>query len=331
MTNQRFTTSMQLALAILIVVGAFAGGMAIAHAADRPALTMVRVADNTPPSDATDTAAPPASPTAGARISVSDTRSAASAEATTPRPVAALPIELVSVESTAAVDDHEADPCTWAPSAAELARNAEENADLAATLDRFEITYVSNTDEFGFVWLEWDWDHPIIDSVVSSFHEARYAKFSGSFDEVEECWLEEGGEEYTPTDEELAEQQEANDALISALAEGGFTYELVEDGPWAWVDFDWNDPEAVAATDAVYEELFGPFEDVADCEPIHDPEWEAMSAERTTRLSTLAAELEAAGVEFVFESDTEWAWLAFDIDDAAAVPVVAAALASVIA
>ena len=177
----------------------------------------------------------------------------------------------------------------WVPSPEEIATaNADTDA-LAATLDTYGIAYDIVTDEYGFTAAEIDYTDAVAQSVVDSFWADRYPP-----------------EPIDPA--ELERVQAENDRIAAALDAVGVAYTRQSDeGGWEWVEWDYEDPDAQAAVDAVYAELYPPV-------PPSGEELESMRAEN----DRLAAAFDAAGIAYTRVSDTAgWEWIEWDYEDPA--------------
>ncbi len=176
----------------------------------------------------------------------------------------------------------------YVPSEEELATaNADTDA-LAAVLDKYGVTYQSITDPSGFRYIENDYRDVVAVSVVSSFWDDRYPALA-------------------PTQAELDEVIARNDMIAAALDEAGLAYTRSTDsGGWDNIEWDYENPDAQAVVDAVYNELYPP-------EPPTAEQVEIMTAEN----DELAAAFDAAGVEYTRISDEiGWEWIEWDYDDA---------------
>lgn len=182
----------------------------------------------------------------------------------------------------------------YEPTAEEIAvANADTDA-LAAALEAAGIATTSSTDDYGFKLLEWDYENPAAEEIVNAFWTERYPP------------------EPLPA-EEIARIQAENDLLAAALDAAGATYTRQQDASGReWLEWDYENPEAVAAVEAVYAELY----------PVTPPTEEELAVSRR-ETDELAAAFEAAGIEFTRVSDElGWEWLEWDYEDAEAAAAV---------
>ena len=347
--NERPSTQLgQLALAILLIVGVFAGGVAIAFAASDD-VPEVRTATATEVDE-----------TAG----VSDTATESANQTEAPEPAEPPLAADLDTEADAALNAESS--CFFEPSPEDIAEMAAENAELAALLDRYGIEYEEVDYPDGFSSIEYNFSDPVVESLVQSFYEDRYA----------------------PSDEELAEMQAVDQALIDAFDAAGMSYDFEEFDGHSWVDWDYDDDAANEVANGVYEEVYGPigecavifgdefgefeeFGPIADIEILDDfedlepspedfpefPEGEFFcdeivdqgfvegdyvdefawpgdidDAARNDTLRVFAADLEVAGVDVnLHEEDEEfggWVWVTFDFENDAAIAVVQAAVST---
>ena len=177
----------------------------------------------------------------------------------------------------------------WVPTAEELASaNADADA-LAAALDRYALAFTTTTDDLGFRYVEYDYNDVVIQSVTDSFWNDRYP--------VE-----------PPSQADLDAVKAENDVVAAALDAAGLSYTRTtgEDG-WETLQWDWENPDAQAAVDAAYAELYPP-------QPPTAEEAAAIKADN----DKLAAAFDAAGVAYTRMSDElGWEWIEWDYEDAA--------------
>ncbi|MDA3041142.1 MAG: hypothetical protein O3C27_16755 [Actinomycetota bacterium] len=122
--------------------------------------------------------------------------------------------------------------------AEEIARIKAENEAIAAALDAVGASYTLGEDALGAEWLQWDYENPEAAEAVA----AVYAKLYPSI---------------PPTEEELAESHRQADELAAAFEATGITFTRVSDElGWEWLEWDYEDPEAVAAVEKVFAELY---------------------------------------------------------------------------
>ncbi len=185
--------------------------------------------------------------------------------------------------------------------AEELERIREENAGLIAALEAAGIAFEVVTEEGGYEWVEWDYEDPAAQEVVDAYFSELYGdEWLG-----EDCYGE--GEEWIPSDEDLAAANEEVAAMTAALDEAGVAYTVEEDdNGWRWVEYDYEDPAAMEALDAL---------------------WMAQSAEFAAEIAAdldrLAEAFEAAGIAYEREGHDECETIVFDTSDPAALAAVA--------
>ena len=279
--NERPSSQLtQLALAILLVVGVFAGGVAIAFAAtgDVPEVRTATATELDETAAASDTGDEPASQTE------------------VPEPVEPAPAPDIDKEADAALIAESS--CFIDPPPDVIAEMAAENAELGALLDRYGIEYEEVEFPDGFSSIEYDWNDPIVESLVQSFYEDRYA----------------------PSEEEIAEMQAINQALIDAFDAAGIDYGLDEFEGHTWIDWDYEDEAANAVADEILEELHPDFEelDVDFEETCFDEEWEPTEdelAEMTELNNALADAFDEAGLAYERIVEGPFEWIEWDYDD----------------
>ena len=282
--NERPSTQLgQLALAILLIVGVFAGGVAIAFAASDD-VPEVRTATATEVDE-----------TAG----VSDTATESANQTEAPEPAEPPLAADLDTEADAALNAESS--CFFEPSPEDIAEMAAENAELAALLDRYGIEYEEVDYPDGFSSIEYNFSNPVVESLVQSFYEDRYA----------------------PSEEELAEMQAVNQALIDAFDAADMSYDFEEFDGHSWVDWDYEDDAANAVADEILEDLQPDFEelDIDFEEHCFDEEWEPTEdelAEMNELNDALTAALDEAGVSYERIVEGPFEWIEWDYDDEAA-------------
>ena len=178
---------------------------------------------------------------------------------------------------------------------------AAENAELAALLDRYGIEYEEVEYPDGFSSIEYDLSDPVVESLVQSFYEDRYA----------------------PSEEELAEMEAVNQALIDAFDAAGIDYGFEEFDGHSWVDWDYDDDAANAVADEILEDLQPDFEelDIDFDDHCFDEEWEPTEdelAEMNELNDALTAALDEAGITYERIVEGPFEWIEWDYDDDAA-------------
>ena len=180
----------------------------------------------------------------------------------------------------------------WQPSAEELAEiNAEIAKEIKALTDAGVILTLE-TDEFGITYPVWNADQ-------DDKAEAVYEELYGPFEDID---FEDADFEISP--EEVAEINAEIAKEIKALTDAGviLTLETDEFGITYPV---WNADQDDKA-EAVYEELYGPFEDIDFEDADFDFDWEP-TAEEITEIQALVdqekAALSKAGIAFTLETD----------------------------
>ncbi len=175
----------------------------------------------------------------------------------------------------------------YEPTAEEIATSNADTDALAAALESAGIATTSSTDDYGFTILEWDYENPAAQEVVDTFWTERYPP------------------EPLPA-EEIARIKSENDAIAAALDAAGVSYTREQDASGAeWLQWDYENPEASEAVEAVYAELYPPI-----------PPTEEELAESRRQTDQMAAAFEAAGIEFTRVSDElGWEWLEWDYED----------------
>ena len=355
--NERPSTQLtQLALAILLIVGVFAGGVSITFAADDD-VPEVRTSTAT---EVDETAA------------VWDT--AAESAGQTEIPEATEPAPLANLDKEADAAFIAESSCSYEPSPEDIADMAAENAELAALLDRYGIEYEAVDYPDGFSSIEYDFSDPVVESLVQSFYEDRYAPIEEElaemhannqalidafdaadidygFEELDIDFDEQRiDEDREPTEGELAEMNELNDALTAALDEAGIAYERIVEGAFEWIDWDYDDDAASEVADRLFTEGFPhDFAELPEgdfyCDEIVDQGFvdgdfvEGLDSPgdfddeaRNDTLRAFAADLEGAGVDVkIHEEDEEydgWVWVTLGFENDAAIPVVQAAVST---
>ena len=178
----------------------------------------------------------------------------------------------------------------YVPTPEDLAAANADTDGLAEVFDRFGVSYTRLADDYGYAWLEYDYEDVIAESVAASYWTALYPV-------------------QPPTVDELAANRAETDALAAAFDAAGVAYTRNSDeSGWEWVEWDYEDPAAQAAADQVYGELYPP-------EPIPPEELDRIRAEN----DGLAAAFDAAGVAYTRTSDESgWEWVEWDYEDATA-------------
>lgn len=220
---------------------------------------------------------------------------------------------------------------------------------LAEVYERFGISFerVVHDDD---VWLEVDYEDPIVDAITYSFWtEVDEARDDSFYDHP--CFDDIGcadGEDYEMSEEEIAELRAEwtieNEALVEAFTEAGidFGWETDEYFEIDVVTWDYEDEAAMAVYLEVFNELhpeFAEFEEAADfagadedysdvySDEDYAAEMETFEREleqRNALLEALAGGLGEAGVDHEITNEYDWTILTFDVDDDRAVAVVAA-------
>ncbi len=122
--------------------------------------------------------------------------------------------------------------------AEEIARIKAENDAIAAALDVAGVTYTREQDASGAEWLEWDYENPDAAEAVKAVYADLYPPIP-------------------PTEEELAESRRQADELAAAFEVAGIEFTRVSDElGWEWLEWDYEDPEAAAAVEQVFAELY---------------------------------------------------------------------------
>lgn len=256
-------------------------------------------------------------------------------------PAAEPTVEATPVALEAAITD---EPATGTPIDCEAffaeldAEYVAQNEAFVEVLASFDITH-KMISERDFTYVEVDYSDPIVEAISNSFWSEITAEFEpDEFDnpcyEIDEYEGEEGClEDYEADPEEFeqlrAEFVEENDALGKAFTEAGieFAWEANEYYELDMITWDYSDEVAIEVADAVFRELY-PEDHHAiegDFDEGFEEDFEAVMAERNATLQSLADKLAQAGVEHQLIDDTGWLNLTFDLDDDAAIAVVAAA------
>ncbi len=195
--------------------------------------------------------------------------------------------------SLAAIDGRLADSAlecggeVYVPTAEELAAvNADVDA-LAATFDRFGITYTASVDDTGYAYLDYDYNDAVVQSVADSFWQDRYPV-------------------QPPSQEDLDSVRATNDVLAAALDAAGVAYtRTTDDAGWENLEWDYENLDAQAAIDAAYAELYPPI----------PPSAEDLAYQNEEN-SKLMAAFDAAGVPYTLMTDElGWAWVEWDYLD----------------
>lgn len=182
-----------------------------------------------------------------------------------------------------------ADGEDYVPSAEDLAMaNADAEAQ-AAVFDTYGIAYTRSTDSYGYVFLEWDTNDVVAQSVSDSFWADRYPVPA-------------------PTRAELDQRKADNDVIARHLDEADIAYtRTTDESGWEIVEYDYDDPAAQTAVDAAYGELYPPVPPTAE-------EKAAIKADN----DKLAAAFDEAGIEYTRKSDElGWEWIEWDYEDPA--------------
>ncbi len=115
--------------------------------------------------------------------------------------------------------DHEIE---WEPTQEDIDRANAENQKLIEAFDEAGIDYTTETDDFGFVMVEWDWENPevqeVLDSIWGAENKERSARIAADFDR-----------------------------LAAAFDAAGVSYELEGHDDCPTLIFDVEDPDALAA------------------------------------------------------------------------------------
>lgn len=178
----------------------------------------------------------------------------------------------------------------YVPTAEEIAMaNADTDA-LAAVLDTYGIAYERIVEELGFAYIETDYSDVVAQSVVDSFWADRYPP-----------------EPIDPA--ELDRIRSENDRIAAALDAAGVTYTRQnDDSGWEWLEWDYDNPAAQEAVDAVYAELYPPVPPTAE-------ELAMIQAEN----DRIATAFDAAGIAYTRMTDEAgWEWIEWDYEDPAA-------------
>ncbi len=176
----------------------------------------------------------------------------------------------------------------YVPTEEELASANGDTDALAAVLAKYGIAHEVITDPSGFKYIENDYQDLVAMSVISSFWDVRYPTLP-------------------PTQAEFDDLVAQNDVIAAALDEAGIAYTRSTDSSgWDTLDWDYENPDAQAAVDSAYAELYPP-------EPPSAEQIASMKAEN----DKVAAAFDKAGVDYWVSSDElGWEWVEWDYDDA---------------
>lgn len=175
----------------------------------------------------------------------------------------------------------------YEPTAEELAAANADTEALVEALETAGFAYTLTEDDLGFLSLEWDYANAEIQAVIDQFWTERYPPEPLPAEEVERLKAE-------------------NDRLAAALDAVGAGYTRRSDASGAeWMEWDYENPEAQAAVEAVYAELYPPI-----------PPTEEELATVRADADRLAAAFDAAGIDYVrMVDDLGWEWVEWDYDD----------------
>lgn len=193
-----------------------------------------------------------------------------------------------SATESLVVGDSAADCATeYVPSPEEVAESNEATNGLIEAFDRFGIAYVANTDDNGYVSVEYAYDDVVAQSVADSYWQALYPP------------------EPIPQ-EELDAVIEMNDILAERFDAAGVVYtRAVDEFGWESFEYDYEDPAAQAAAEEAWAIISPPQPPTAE-----DLAWQ--DAENTR----LMAAFDDAGIEYELVTDElGWAWVEWDSDD----------------
>lgn len=182
-----------------------------------------------------------------------------------------------------------ADGEDYVPSAEDLATANADTEAQAAVFDTYGIAYTRSTDSYGYLFLEWDTNDVVAQSVSDSFWADRYPVPA-------------------PTQAELDKVKADNDVIARYLDEANIAYtRTTDESGWEVIEYDYDDPAAQKAVDAAYGELYPPVPPTAE-------EKAAMKADN----DKLAAAFDEAGIEYTRKSDElGWEWIEWDYEDPA--------------
>ncbi len=182
----------------------------------------------------------------------------------------------------------------YVPTAEELAANNGDTSAFAAAFDAAGIAYTTITDDFGFTYLEYDYDDAAARTAADAFWNERYP--------VE-----------PPLQADLDQVRSDNDVIAAALDGAGIAYTRTTDvAGWDMIVWDYEDQAAQDAVNAAYAELYPP-------QPPSAEDLAYMAAEN----DKLAAAFDAAGVPYTMVSDeVGWSWIEWDFEDPAIVAAV---------
>ncbi len=189
------------------------------------------------------------------------------------------------------------------PAATDVATNNISTLGLVDVLDRFgaDVGLFGTPD--GFVFGEWDYQSAVVSAIATSWYQTMTFPDVALPDFDEEIPIECFG---PIPEEELAQQQAYVDAVVAAFTEAGIAHEVVTDGPFTFVEFDFDDPEAAAIEFAIAEEIFGPFDEIPE---------EELEFQRAFN-DALAEAFTNAGVEFERVTLPDgWEIIEYDFED----------------
>jgi hypothetical protein len=180
----------------------------------------------------------------------------------------------------------------------ELERIDELNAAIASAFDAEGIPFTINNDG-SFPQISWDF----LDRAANTVADAAYRSVVG------DALID---DDFIPEDV-LEQIQAETDALAVAFDNAGVPYMIVTDEfGFTSIEYDFTDEQAQAIADAVFEELYGPFEGIPEAE------LERMAAV----VDALVAEFDAAGIEYaVVEDPFGGTYVEFDYEDPTALEI----------
>ena len=180
----------------------------------------------------------------------------------------------------------------------ELERIDELNAAIASAFDAEGIPFTVN-DDGSFPQISWDF----LDRTANTVADAAYRSVVG------DALID---EDFIP--EEILEQIQAEtDALAVAFDNAGVPYMIVTDEfGFTSIEYDFTDEQAQAIADAVFEELYGPFEGIPEAE------LERMAA----AVDALVTAFDEAGIDHVvIEDPFGGTYVEFDYEDPIALEI----------
>lgn len=114
----------------------------------------------------------------------------------------------------------------WQPSQEELDEANATTDGMAAAFDAAGVEYTIESDEFGYTWLEWDYDDPDAQAVADAYWRAE-------------------------NDRRMAAIGARLDVLEAAFVDAGIEFERQGGNEWDTIIFDVTDPDALAVVAAV--------------------------------------------------------------------------------